>query len=83
MSSDKAFTIVVNGKQKTVATKELTFGEVVKLAFPDAVLNDGKTVYTVTYKRAEGNKHEGELVQGETVKVKEGMIVNVTRTDKS
>jgi hypothetical protein len=81
--NDKQFDIIVNGKQKTVLSKELTFEEVVHLAFPSAVLNDDQAVYTVTYKRAEGHKPEGELVQGETLKVKDGMIINVTRTDKS
>jgi Multiubiquitin len=40
-------------------------------------------MFTVTYRRGEGNKPEGTLVEGETVKVKEGMIFNVTATDKS
>ncbi len=53
-----------------------------RLAFEDAVLNE-TTVYTVTYKRGLGNKPEGTLVEGDTVKVKEGMIFNVARTDKS
>lgn len=35
------------------------------------------------YRRGEGNKPEGSLVQGETVKIKDGMIFNVTATDKS
>jgi len=30
-----------------------------------------------------GSKPEGTLVEGDTVKVKEGMIFNVARTDKS
>lgn len=82
--NDKQFTIIVNGKQKTVSDKEMTFEQVVRLAFADAVLNGDQAVYTVSYKRAEGKKPEGELVQGgEPVNVKEGMIINVTRTDKS
>lgn len=75
-------TIVVNGRQKEVTTKELSFVDVVRLAFEDAVFND-TTVYTVTYKRGHGNKPEGTLFEGDTVKVKEGMIFNVARTDKS
>lgn len=79
---DKPTTIVVNGRQKEVTAKELSFVDVVRLAFEDAVFND-TTVYTVTYKRGHGNKPEGTLVEGDTVKVKEGMIFNVARTDKS
>ena len=81
-SRQKPATIVVNGRQKEVTAPELSFADIVRLAFEDAVFND-TTVYTVTYKRGHGNKPEGTLVEGDTVKVKDGMIFNVARTDKS
>lgn len=74
--------IIVNGRARQVNGKELTFVQVVNLAFDDAVFND-ITVYTITFKGGEGNKHEGTLVEGETVKIKKGMVFNVKRTDKS
>jgi len=80
--STKSTTIIVNGRPKEVTAKELSFVEVVRLAFDDAVFNE-TTIYTVTFKRGHGNKPEGTLVEGESVKVKEGMIFNVARTDKS
>lgn len=79
---EKNTTIVVNGREKEVTQKELTFSEVVTLAY-GAPPNGGNTIYTVTYKRGNGNKPEGSLVAGESVKVKDGMIFNVTQTDKS
>lgn len=78
----KEFTIVVNGRQKVVTQRELSFGEVVKLAFGNPP-NGGNTIYTITYRRGEGSKPEGTLVEGESVKIKDGMIFNVTATDKS
>jgi hypothetical protein len=54
----------------------------VEIAFGPLSGNEN-TIYTLTYKRGHGNKPEGTLVSGETVKVKEGMVFNVTRTDKS
>ena len=39
--------------------------------------------FTITYRRGQGNKPEGTLDEGDTVKLKEGMIFNVTATDKS
>ena len=79
----RTITIIVNGREHTLPKKEeLTFEEVVALAFP----NDpgGQfIVFTVTYRRGHGNKPEGMLSPGESVKVKDGMIFNVTRTDKS
>ncbi len=74
--------VIVNGRTRQVSGKELTFVQVVNLAFDDAAFND-VTVYTVTYKRGEGHKPEGTLVEGETVKIKKGMVFNVKRTDKS
>lgn len=80
--SNKEFTIIVNGREKVVTARELSFAEVVALAF-DAPPTGQNIVFTVTYRRGEGNKPEGTLVEGETVKIKEGMIFNVTATDKS
>jgi Multiubiquitin len=74
-------TIVVNGRQRTVAQKEITFDEVVKLAFDNPPSGEN-VVFSVTYRRAEGNK-SGTLEEGGEIKVKEGMIFDVTATDKS
>jgi hypothetical protein len=79
---EKGFTVVVNGREKTVTTKELTFDQVVALAF-DNPPTGPNIVFTITYRRGEGNKPEGTLSEGGSVKVKDGMIFNVTPTDKS
>lgn len=79
---EKSFTIVVNAEQKTVTTRELTFEQLVQLAFPNNP-QGGNWLYTVTYRKGEGNKPEGTLVKGESVKLKDGMVFNVTATDKS
>jgi hypothetical protein len=79
---DKNITIVVNGREKTVTGKELSFAQLVALAF-DTPPTGENIVFTITYRRGSGNKPEGSLVEGETVKIKKGMIFNVTATDKS
>lgn len=76
------FTIIVNGREKHVSENELSFDQLVVLAF-GTVQNNGRTVYTITYRHGEGNKHEGTLVEGQTVAIKNRMIFNVTPTDKS
>ena len=78
----REFTIVVNGRPKEIAQSHLTYWEVVQLAYPDAVPSQ-TTVYTVTYKRGPGHNPEGTMVEGQTVQIKNGMLFNVTRTDKS
>lgn len=78
----KHYEIVVNGRTKIVTTNELSFEQVLQLAF-DPVPSGPNWVFTVTYRRGHGHKPEGTLSPGETVKVKDGMIFNVTATDKS
>ncbi|MGH7913590.1 MAG: multiubiquitin domain-containing protein [Candidatus Binataceae bacterium] len=78
---DHEVTIVVNGRQRTVDEKEITFDEAVKLAFDNPPTGEN-VVFSVTYRRAEGNK-SGTLEEGGKIKVKEGMVFDVTATDKS
>lgn len=82
MKPNKDVIIFVNGTQKTVDKGQISYREVVTLAFGS--YEDVPTiVYTVLYSRGHGNKPTGTLVDGESVRVKKGMIFNVTRTDKS
>jgi hypothetical protein len=77
----KSTTITVNGRTKEVAAKELSFAEVVALA--DGLPSGENITYTVTFRRGQGEKPEGTLVDGQMLKVKDGMIVSVTASDKS
>lgn len=81
-STDKDLTIIVNGRDKVVDSKELTFTDVVNLAF-DNPPSGPYIVFTITYRKGHGSKPEGSLLDGGSVKVKDGMIFNVTATDKS
>jgi hypothetical protein len=80
---DTTITIIVNGREKQVSTRDLSFLEIVRLAFPgNGPLNE-TTAYTVTFKKADGSKTEGSLVAGDSVEIKNGTIFNVTATDRS
>ena len=78
-TKDKDFRIVVNGEHKTVTSEVLGYDEVVQLAFPSGEPN---TIYRVTFRKAK-HPHEGTLVEGQTVEIKEGTIFDVTPTGKS
>ncbi len=78
----KTVEIIVNGRPKTVEKEELSFDEIIALAFDDPP-SGPYIFFTITYRRGSGSKPEGSLVKGEAVKVKDGMIFNVTATDKS
>lgn len=61
--------IVVDGQQKTVPNRDVSWDEVVDLAFPGERQNDQLT-FVVTYSNAAHDK-SGILAQGATVRVKE------------
>jgi hypothetical protein len=74
-------TIIINGHSATVTQNKLTFEELVALsglpAGPDVA-------FSIIYRRGHGNKPSGSMVQGgEPVKVKEGMVFNVSSTTRS
>jgi hypothetical protein len=74
--------IIVNGREKIWKEKIISFEQVVVLAFENYVDN-GRTIYTVTYKRGPQQNPEGSMVKGDIVHVKNKMIFNATATDKS
>jgi hypothetical protein len=80
--SQKDFVIIVNGQKKTITTRAVTFDEIVKLAFPTPP-SGANILYTVSYEDGPKANPQGSLKEGGTVKVKDGMIFNVTATDKS
>ena len=79
---EKGFSIVVNGREKTVEDEELTFDRVVALAFDDPPTGEF-ICFTITFRNAGGRKPEGTLTEDESVKVRDGTVINVTVTDKS
>jgi hypothetical protein len=76
----KDITIIINGTPHVVAKEEMTFREVIALA---GLASGPNVSYTLTYRKGHGNKPEGSMVEGGSIKVKDGMIFNATATDKS
>lgn len=78
----KTVTIVVEGTPHEWPKGEITYAEVVTLEVPDFAQHPEIT-YAVKYKRGHGNKPEGILSPGDSVKVKDGMIFSVSETGQS
>ncbi|PHS07252.1 MAG: hypothetical protein COA78_13560 [Blastopirellula sp.] len=74
--------IIINAREKYVDAGKLSFKELVELAFPGSG-NGPDTTHTVTYRKGRGDAPEGTLIVGENVKLKKGMVFNVSETDKS
>lgn len=79
---EKQFTIIVSGREKVVTEHKLTYTQVVQLFLNGAAV-DPNLIYTVTYRKGNNDNHEGSMVDGDTVTIKDGMIFNVSATTKS
>jgi hypothetical protein len=80
---DKMVTIIVEGTpHEWPKDEKITFDQVVTFAFPDYSPSDGKA-YMVTFEKGDSDKHEGQLVKGGSIKVKEGTTFHVSRTGES
>jgi hypothetical protein len=76
------YEIIVNARPRIVHDENVTFEQVVALAFPGP--HGPNIVFSVTYRHAASKPHAGELGAGGLVEVKKkGTIFNVTPTDKS
>jgi len=79
--SPKETAIVVNGREKSVPKGAISYDTLITLAYENPPTGEF-ICFTITYRRGHGNK-QGTLDEGDSVKTKNGMIFNVTATDKS
>lgn len=75
-------TIFVNGTPHEEEKAEISYSQVVTLAFSDFPQHPERT-YSVTYERGQGEKPEGILSPGGSVKIKDGMRFKVKHTGQS
>ena len=76
------YKIIVNSRERDVPDPEVTFEQVVQIAFPGE--HDPNVEFSMTYRHVASTPHAGELGPGGKVEVKHhGTIFNVTRTVKS
>ena len=82
-------TIVINGTQKTVSVDDLTpngeisFDQVIQLAFGESSPSGPNIVFTVSYRNGAGRPGQGSLSEGGLVKIQKGTVFNASYTDKS
>lgn len=83
MTQDKkTVTIIVEGSPHEWPKDDISYADVVTLEVPDYSQHPDVT-YSVKYKNGHGNKPEGILSPGASVKVKEGMVFSVSETGQS
>jgi hypothetical protein len=77
MAHEDTYTLIVNLDEKSVTDRKVTFDQIVRLAFPDKA-DDPNTTFTVTYRKSEGSKHEGSMVEGDHVEIKKDGTTSFT-----
>ena len=76
------FDIFVNGREKVVKSHELTYEEVLKLAFDPPP--SGPDVYIkVSFRNGAGRPPEGTLRPGQSAKIQDGTVFDATATNRS
>jgi hypothetical protein len=74
--------VVVNGRRKEVEGNKLTYEQVVVLAFNSPPSGPDVQI-TVQYTNGPEHKPTGTLVEGQSVKIRDGMVFDVTATNRS
>jgi len=79
---EKQVTIFVNTEEHEVDKGEVSYEELVQIALPDSA-NDPDKGFTISYRRGPSANEQGSLAPGQSVKVKNRMIFDVTSTTRS
>jgi Multiubiquitin len=78
----KQVTVIFNTRPKLINKERISFDEVIAYSFDTPPSGDG-VQFTVQYTHGHVDKPKGTLVEGESVKVKDGMEFDVTPTNRS
>jgi len=79
---DEVKRIIVNGREKTWEGKKISYEDIVILAFESFDQSENIS-YTVTFSRRADKEEHGSMIKGDSIPVKEGMIFNVTKSNRS
>ena len=80
--SDHTVTIFVNTDPHQVAQGQLTFQQLVTLAYPDKAGNHD-ILFKISYRLGRGHSDLKTLAEGEDVQAQEGMVFNVSYENRS
>ena len=81
-AAHQSITIIVNTRPKTISVRRLTFADLIALAFETPPSGENVS-FTVSYRKGPKRRPEGSLLEGDGIRIKEGMVFNVSATDKS
>jgi uncharacterized protein (DUF342 family) len=79
----KSVTVFINGTRTKLPKEQISYEELVALAFNNNPPTGDTVQITVQYTKGHSDKPKGTLVEGQSVKAKEGMEFDVTATNRS
>jgi len=78
---NKEYSIIVNGRRITTSEHKLTYDQILQMA---KIPEGGQTtLYIITFERGTHGNSEGTISLGGSIVIKEGMVFNVSTTNKS
>ena len=77
-----AVAITVNASEKRWPKQEISYKALIELAF-DSYEDNPNIAHTIVYFGGPPENQEGSIVENGKVKIIDGMVFNVTKTDKS
>jgi len=78
----KTVTVVINTVPHEWSKKAISFGDLIEIEYPGQPLQEGDVV-RIDYSRGPEGHSRGILKAGDAVPVKDGMVFNVHRTNRS
>lgn len=78
---NKEYSIIVNGRRITTNEHKLSYDQILQMAkIPEA---GETTLYIITFERGPHGHSEGTVSLGGSIVIKDGMVFNVSTTNKS
>ncbi|MDR2239631.1 MAG: multiubiquitin domain-containing protein [Zoogloeaceae bacterium] len=78
---NKSYNVILNGTPIIVFEDHLAYEQIVQLAYPSDPQGNPDLLYTVTY--ANPNGRDGTLAAGQKLTIKDGVSINVRKTNRS
>lgn len=76
--------VIINGRQVLLERPDVTFEDLVGLAFPGTdLVSASSRALTVTYRQGPPDRPEGSLLSQEGIRARRGEVFNVSATNKS
>lgn len=82
IGKQKGFTVKINGRERNVEHDQLSYEGIVDIAYPDGIQFE-QPGFRIVFSGGIARQEEGDLEEGQYLKLQDGMVINVTPYDLS